>query len=293
MDVVGLNRVELVIDQDRITDAVRQFNEAFGLRLPDPIPISGHGALSATDFERGLEFIAPHPDDRSSSVGRRLAEFGEGQLGPLVFEIRDVEQARDWLESRGFRIRYEYDSRQGNADEAEMAVHQLHLDPAQWFGFNVTLMRRSAPPPTTLQRNRQAVLAFAAALSAGDWTALEELLAPDFVWELPFAGTAQSVLLSGAPPLSGGTRDRATTLAVLRATVQAAVDQRFTLDVHTTTAEDDRVAAVSTSSAVVAATGRRYENRYHQLFELDADGRIRRMVEYQDSLHSFDVFVAR
>ncbi len=293
MDVIGLNRVELVIDQARIRDAVAQFNEAFGLRLPEPIPISGHGALSATDFERGLEFIAPHPDDTSSSVGRRLAEFGEGQLGPLVFEIRDVATARSWLDSRGFRIRYEYDSRQGNADEAEMAVHQLHLDPEQWFGFNVTLMRRFAAGAGTVERNRQAVLAFARALGDGDFAALEELLAPDFVWELPFVGTTQSTALAGSPGLSGGTRDRATTLAVLRATVAGAVDQRFRMDVHSTTAEEDRVAAVSTGSAVIAASGRTYENRYHQLFEFDGEGRIRRMVEYQDSLHSFDVFVAK
>jgi ketosteroid isomerase-like protein len=293
VDVVGLNRVELVIDQARISAAVEQFNEAFGLRLPDPIPISGHGALSATDFERGLEFIAPHPDDTTSSVGRRLAEFGEGQLGPLVFEIRDVEQARSWLEGRGFRIRYEYDSRQGNADEAEMAVHQLHLDPEQWFGFNVTLMRRFAPPPTPVQRNKQAVLAFAAALTGGDLDALAALLAPDFVWELPFAGPPQSAALAGSPTLAGGERDRATTLAILRSMVDGAVDRRLGLEVHSMTAEDDRVAAVSSSSAVVAATGRTYANRYHQLFEFDGDGRIRRMVEYQDSLHSYDVFVAQ
>ncbi|RBY84329.1 nuclear transport factor 2 family protein [Blastococcus sp. TF02A-26] len=293
MDVVGLNRVELVVDQARIHDAVQQFNEAFGLRLPDPIPISGHGALSATDFERGLEFIAPHPDDRTSSVGRRLAELGEGQLGPLVFEIRDVETARSWLEGRGFRIRYEYDSREGNADEAEMAVHQLHLDPEQWFGFNVTLMRRFAPPPTPTERNKQAVLDFAAALSAADFKALDRLLAPDFVWEMPFVGPPQSAALAGSPTLTGGERDRVTTLGILRAMVDGAVDRRFTLRVHSMTAEDDRVAAVSTSSAVVAATGRTYANRYHQLFSFDGEGLVRRMVEYQDSLHSYDVFVAR
>ncbi|SEP19384.1 nuclear transport factor 2 family protein [Trujillonella endophytica] len=305
MDVVGLNRVELVIDQARIHDAVKQFNEAFGLRLPDPIDIAGHGALSATDFAGGLEFIAPAPGDTSSSVGRRLAEFGEGQLGPLVFRIRDVEAARGWLESRGFRIRYEYDSRQGSADEVEMSVHQLHLDPEQWFGFNVTLMRpfeggaaatavaqAADGGAATRERNKAAVLAFAAALGAGDIDALAELLAPDFSWEVPVAAAPVSSRLAGIGAPSGEPRDRATTLAVLDATLEATVGRSLRLDVGTMTAEDDRVAATATGHAVIAATGRTYANRYHQLFTFDGEGLIRRFVEYQDTLHTVDVWVA-
>jgi hypothetical protein len=44
---------------------------------------------------------------------------------------------------RGLRTRYEYDSSAGNADERAANVYQLCLDPAQWFGFSVTLMRRT------------------------------------------------------------------------------------------------------------------------------------------------------
>jgi len=62
----------------------------------------------------------------------------------LVWEIDDVDAARQWLKERGFRIRFEYDSSAGNADERASNVYQLCLDPAQWFGFSVTLMRRTA-----------------------------------------------------------------------------------------------------------------------------------------------------
>jgi catechol 2,3-dioxygenase-like lactoylglutathione lyase family enzyme len=141
MRVLGFNRVELIVSDDQIEAAVDQFNSVLGLRLPRPHAIEGQPVLSATDFNGGIELVAPVGG--AGHFGARLASHGTGQIGPLVFEIDDVDAARAWLGERGLRIVYEYDSSAGNADEAASGVYQLVLDPGQWFGFSVTLMRRA------------------------------------------------------------------------------------------------------------------------------------------------------
>ena len=143
MKVVGFNRVELIVREDEIHRAVAQFNELLGLHLPKPIAIEGHPVLSSTDFDGSLEFVAPRGGE--GPFARRLAEHGAGQIGPLVWEIEDVDAARAWLAQRGYRIAFEYDSRAGSAEEARVPVRQLVLDPEQWFGFHVTLMQRGRP----------------------------------------------------------------------------------------------------------------------------------------------------
>ena len=139
MNILGFNRVELVVREDEIEKAVEQFNEVFGLQLPKPHPIQDAPVLSATDFDGFIELVAPV--DGKGGFAKKL-ERGPGQIGPLVWEIADIDEARTWLAEHDYRIIFEYDSRKGNADEQSRAVHQLVLDPAQWFGFNVTLMRR-------------------------------------------------------------------------------------------------------------------------------------------------------
>lgn len=146
MEIRRFNRVELVVREDEIDDAVTQFYELLGLNLPRPHAIQGVPVLSATDFDGFIEFVAPINGE--GPFGARLAEHGPGQIGPLVWEIDDVDSAREWLTERGFRIKYEYDSSAGNASEQASHVYQLCLDPTQWFGFTVTLMRRTAPDRT-------------------------------------------------------------------------------------------------------------------------------------------------
>lgn len=140
MKVKGFNRVELIVREDQIEEAVGQFNDLLGTQLPKPHPIEGVPVMSSTDFDGSIEFVSPISGE--GPFAAPLAEHGAGQIGPLVWEIEDVDSARAWLEERGFRITYEYDSSQGNAAEAATQVHQLVLDSEQWFGFLVTLMQR-------------------------------------------------------------------------------------------------------------------------------------------------------
>ena len=138
--IKGFNRVELVVREEQIEDAVRQFNEVLGLHIVPPHHIEGVPVLSATDFDGSIEFVAPLSDD--APFAKLLARGGPGQIGPLVWEVTDIDQTREWLSLNGYRIFYEYDSSQGNEFERATNVHQLVLDPNQWFGFSVTLMQR-------------------------------------------------------------------------------------------------------------------------------------------------------
>ncbi|MFK7894755.1 MAG: VOC family protein [Myxococcota bacterium] len=142
MKIKGFNRVELVVREDEIEQAAKQFNEVLGTNLPKPISIENHPVLSSTDFDGSIEFVAP-VNGEGPFAGR-----GVGQIGPLVWEIEDFESARTWLTEKGYRIAFEYDSTAGNEDEASHPVRQLVLDPEQWFGFHVTLMERGEPSRT-------------------------------------------------------------------------------------------------------------------------------------------------
>jgi hypothetical protein len=139
MRIKGFSRVEIIVREDEIEQAVKQFNDAFGLNLPKPHAIAEAPVLSATDFDGSLEIVAPVGGQGSFAA---KLERGPGQIGPLVWEVEDVDECRTWLADKGYRITYEYDSRQGNDSERQAGVYQLVLDPGQWFGFNVTLMKR-------------------------------------------------------------------------------------------------------------------------------------------------------
>ena len=143
MKVIGFNRVELIVAEDEIDAAIAQFNRALGLHLPAARRISGQPALSATDLDGGVEFVAPVNGE--GNFATKLAKNGPGQIGPLVFEVEDIEETRAWLDAEGFIIRYEYDSVAEGAPVSAPRVHQLVLDPQQWFGFSVTLMMRVPP----------------------------------------------------------------------------------------------------------------------------------------------------
>lgn len=140
MIIKGFNRVELIVSEGEIERAVKQFNEVFGLNLPVPHPIANTPVLSATDFDGFIEIVAPLSEE--TSFAKKLSRGGPGQIGPLVWEVEDIDDAREWLAEHGYNIVFEYDSRKGNSMEVKYAVHQLILDPGQWFGFNVTMMKR-------------------------------------------------------------------------------------------------------------------------------------------------------
>ena len=120
---------------------------------------------------------------------------------------------------------------------------------------------------TQLAENKELVLTFFRRLEAGDVLGAFELFAPD--------GTCYSA----------STRKARTASQLAEANVwffSHMVDGvRF--DIGLLTAEEDRVSVTAESHAELD-NGRPYNNVYNFLFEI-ADGQIRKMSEYNDSLH--------
>ncbi len=130
-------------------------------------------------------------------------------------------------------------------------------------------------PNPTPARNKQIVLDFLKALSAGDREAAFGAFAPDATWRYPAS--------LGGPGVHRG-RD-----AIFD--VYFAVDEKlyetgtreYDIEILGATAEDDRV-AVEMRHRGRTTDGRPYESDYHVLYEL-RDGRISAVREYFDSLY--------
>ena len=129
MRIQRFNRVELLIEEKDIEEAVAKFNDLFGFHLPPPDPVPGQKVRSSTDYDAQIEFFAPHGE--GSPLERRLKEKGRGAIGPLVWEVDDIEEAKQWAVSKGINIVFEFTS--------ETGIRQLHFDPDQFFGYGVTL----------------------------------------------------------------------------------------------------------------------------------------------------------
>ena len=131
---------------------------------------------------------------------------------------------------------------------------------------------------TPLEENKATVARFVAAMESSDVPTLEALLAPDFVW-----------WILGKPEYlaTAGDHDRAFLLEFFKGS-EAMFPQGARLTPSSMIAEGNRV-AVEAEMEAVTATGARYHNRYHFMFEL-RDGTIVRMNEYMDTFHAKAVF---
>jgi ketosteroid isomerase-like protein len=150
----------------------------------------------------------------------------------------------------------------------------------------------------SLEASKEVALAYVHAFNERDLDAVGELLADDFLWRtaitrehetevLPF----QSAELRERAPLFPVRRDRAETLEMLRPLFASDDANRYSLQVVSVTAEDDRVAVEMEGDARCPWNGRTYRNIYFILMRV-RDGKLFHYTEYQDTLHVFDVFFA-
>jgi len=114
---------------------------------------------------------------------------------------------------------------------------------------------------------RAVVDEFFARMNAHDGDGVLELISEDVEWwiagSLPFSGARTKLEVSNLIPMLFG------------------VFPDFKFVVHSTVCESDRV-SVEAESVATTADGRPYNNRYHDVFEVE-DGRIRACREYYDT----------
>ena len=131
MKVTRFNRVELLLPAEDLEAAVRVFNDVLGGSIEPPHLIEDQQVLTTVDYALGIELMAPGGPD--SRLNASLARKGRGGIGPLVWEVDDLDATKAELVEKGYRIFFEYEGE---------GVRQLHLDPDQLFGYGVTFTQR-------------------------------------------------------------------------------------------------------------------------------------------------------
>jgi hypothetical protein len=132
MKILGLNRVELLVEDRDIDAIVRKFNDVFGFKLCAPHEVQGQNLRSSVDFDAGLEFVSPM--NEKSPVHAVLREKGRGALLTTVWEVDDFDAARAWAREKGLKVLLEFEGE---------GMRQLCLDPKEFFGYSVILMTRT------------------------------------------------------------------------------------------------------------------------------------------------------
>jgi hypothetical protein len=133
MRILGFNRVELLLAPGDIHEAAERFNELLGTSFAPPRLTAGDQVLTTTDWDNHVELYGPSGPE--SMIASRIAEKGRGAIGPLVWEVASIDEAREYVLGRGHRIHYEYE---------EEGIRQIVLDPDEWYGYLITFIERSA-----------------------------------------------------------------------------------------------------------------------------------------------------
>jgi len=134
MKILGLNRVELLLPDSDLEDAIETFNTGLGFELSKPLKLD-EGIRSSVDFAAGLELVSPA--DEASQVFPILQERGRGALLTIVWEVDSIEAAKVWAEEKGLPVQFYYEGH---------GIKQLCFHESAFFGYVVTLMERVAEP---------------------------------------------------------------------------------------------------------------------------------------------------
>jgi len=136
MRILGFNRVELLLASDDIHEAAERLNDLLGTSFAPPRLTAGGHVYTTTDWDNHVELYGP--SGPSSRIAPRLEDKGRGAIGPLVWEVASIDEAREYVLSRGHRIHFEYE---------EEGIKQIVLDPDEWYGYLITFIEFSDDSP--------------------------------------------------------------------------------------------------------------------------------------------------
>jgi catechol 2,3-dioxygenase-like lactoylglutathione lyase family enzyme len=133
MKILGFNRVELMMSPEDMNEAIERFNDLLGTSFEPPRVVSDGNILTTTDWNNKIELFGPAHADSPQAAS--LTRKGRGGIGPLVWEVDNIDEAREYVLGKGYRILFEYQ---------EVGVKQIILDPEQLFGYLITFMQRGS-----------------------------------------------------------------------------------------------------------------------------------------------------
>ena len=132
MKILGLNRVELLLDDGDLDTAIETFNAGLGFNLSPALKLD-EGIRSSVDFDKGLELVSP--SSGASPVFPVLRERGKGALLTIVWEVDSIDAAKKWVEEKGLPVQFTFEGH---------GIKQICLHESAFFGYVVTLMERVA-----------------------------------------------------------------------------------------------------------------------------------------------------
>lgn len=137
MNFKRFNRIELLLPEDRINDAVDTFSKLLKISIGSPELLEGGAVWSTAAWEAGIEFIAPH--GRKSPIFSLLERQNSwGAIGPIVWEVEDLEPLRVLAHFQGINIIYEYAIDNGG--------RQVYLDSDACFGYTLSFIEKPPGP---------------------------------------------------------------------------------------------------------------------------------------------------
>jgi catechol 2,3-dioxygenase-like lactoylglutathione lyase family enzyme len=138
MRVKRLNRIELLLPAAKIEHAVATFANLLGVHIGRPELLADHHVLTTTCWEAGIELIAP--GDAQSPLHGLLKQKGEGgAVGPIVWEVDNIDDIRAHAQRQGIGIMYELVNSNGG--------RQICLSSEDCFGYTATFMEKPLGPP--------------------------------------------------------------------------------------------------------------------------------------------------
>jgi hypothetical protein len=122
-----------MMSPEDMNEAIERFNDLLGTSFEPPRVVSDGNILTTTDWNNKIELFGPAHADSPQAAS--LTRKGRGGIGPLVWEVDNIDEAREYVLGKGYRILFEYQ---------EVGVKQIILDPEQLFGYLITFMQRGS-----------------------------------------------------------------------------------------------------------------------------------------------------
>lgn len=133
MKLVGLNRVELLVDD--ADQAEKDLSSLLGGLHFEREP--AEGVLDCrVDWKAGIEIVHPAGDEHV--VSQLLRDKGQ-HVFTVVFEVEDIDDARKWVLDHGFEILYEFDN---GSEGKSPTIRQISVAPERTHGMLVTLLQK-------------------------------------------------------------------------------------------------------------------------------------------------------
>lgn len=136
MNFKRFNRVELLVAGEHVAPAAAAYSELLGVEFPPVEHLTEPDVNTTTAWEAGIEFVGPVSE--KSALYAPYRQQGPGGVGPIVWEVDDIDTVREVAREMGIRIAFEYHPAEGGL--------QITLNAEDCMGYMVTFTNKPGGP---------------------------------------------------------------------------------------------------------------------------------------------------